>query len=294
MKTVQEILNLSASYLKQKGIPHARRQAEELLSDVLGISRLQIYMDFDRPLSEGEVSQCRDKLARKAKREPMQYIRGEVEFYNCAIKVTRDVLIPRQETELLIDMIVKKLAKEDLSYKGLWDVCCGSGAIGIALKKQFPALNVVMSDISTAALAIAKENAERNQVNVTFLEGDLLKPFEGKLADFVVCNPPYVSEEEYHTLESEVKDYEPSIALIGGKTGLEYYYRLAQELKGKLNPQGNVWLEIGSKQADAVITIFKDAGWDHCVVERDWAGNDRFFILEHGGKLEQIWLDPLG
>jgi release factor glutamine methyltransferase len=278
MKTVQEVLSLSHNYLKGKGIHNARRQAEELLSDALNMTRLQIYMDFDRPLTEDEMDRCRDRLSRRSKGEPLQYIRGEVEFHGCSIKVTPAVLIPRQETELLVAMIVKALEGKDLSQKILWDVCCGSGYIGIALKKYFPDLQVFLSDISPEALAIARENAERNGVAVTCLEGDLLKPFGDQKADFVVCNPPYVTEGEYPRLDKEVRDYEPRLALVAGPTGVEFYQRLAHDLKGRLAVDGKLWLEIGTGQGNTIKQIFENAGWENGQVEKDWGGHDRFFF----------------
>lgn len=135
MKTLLEILTLSTNYLQQQGFKNPRRQAEDLISEALGLQRLGIYLEFDRPLSESELEICRNYLARRSKGEPLQYIKGETEFYGCRICLNQNVLIPRQETEILVDLIAKRLEKEDLSRKTLWDVCCGSGCIGIALKK---------------------------------------------------------------------------------------------------------------------------------------------------------------
>lgn len=132
MRTLLDILTLSTNYLQQHGIQNPRRQAEELMSDVLGISRLNLYLEFERPLSESELEVCRERLSRRAKGEPLQYIKGEMDFYGCRIFLNRDVLIPRQETEILVDLIAKQLEKEELQNKCLWDVCCGSGCIGIA------------------------------------------------------------------------------------------------------------------------------------------------------------------
>ena len=157
MRTLLEILTLTTEYLQQQGIQNPRRQAEDLISDVLDMPRLKLYLEFDRPLSESELELCRQRLARRAKGEPLQYIKGEVEFYGCRIGLSRDVLIPRQETEILVDIIAKQLEKENLEGKSLWDVCCGSGCIGIALKKKFPQLKVILSDISQEALIMAKK-----------------------------------------------------------------------------------------------------------------------------------------
>jgi release factor glutamine methyltransferase len=286
MRTLLEILTLSTNYLQQRGIQNPRRQAEELISDALGMPRLKIYLEFDRPLSDLELDTCRQRLARRAKGEPLQYIAGEMDFYGCKITVTPKVLIPRQETEILVDRIAKQLEKEELEGKCLWDICCGSGCMGIALKKKFPQLQVTLADISKEALDIAKKNAEINQVEVEILQGDLLQPFIGRRVNFLVCNPPYIAEHEFNGLDVEVRDFEPRQALISGPTGLEFYDRLASGLRDFLIPSSKVWLEIGSGQGLSIYEIFQKKGWSHGKVEKDWAGHDRFFFLENESFLE--------
>lgn len=281
MKSLIDVLKLSTSYLQQRNMQQPRRLAEEVIADALGIKRLELYMQFDRPMIESELELCRLRLARCAKGEPIQYIRGDVEFLNCSIKVTPAVLIPRQETEILVDKIIQELSQCDLSNKILWDICCGSGCIGISLKKKFPELQIVSSDLSADALAIARENAKSNAVDVTFLEGDLLNPFDGKQANFVVCNPPYIATHELEKLDSGVRDHEPKMALISGTTGLEFYERLAQGLPSHLLPHSKVWFEMGKGQGNAIKEIFNGAFWKSCRVEKDWAGHDRFFFLEN-------------
>ena len=281
MKTLLEILTLSTDYLQQRGIQNPRRQAEELISDALGMQRLKLYLEFDRPVSEPELELCRLRLARRAKGEPLQYIKGDMEFYGCSLFLNKDVLIPRQETEILVDMIANQLEKEELQGKCLWDICCGSGCIGIALKKKFPQLKVVLSDISKEALQVARKNAETNQVEVEFLQGDLLKPFAGCKTNYLVCNPPYIAEHEFPGLEVEVRSFEPREALVSGPTGLEIYARLAVELKEFLTSQAKAWFEIGSTQGPDIYEMFHKAGWGICRVEKDWAGHDRFFFLEN-------------
>lgn len=279
MKSILEVLNLSAEYLKKKGIKNPRRQAEEVLSDALGIKRLQLYLQFDRPLDDHELEISRHKIMRRGQGEPAQYIHGEVEFYNCRIKVTPDVLIPRPETELLVDMIVKDLVAKDLSEKVLWDLCCGSGCIGIALKKRLPQLNVVLSDVSSDAIKIARENATYNNVEVHFLEGDLLAPFNDKKANFAVCNPPYISQDEYEKLDCEVKNFEPIKALVAGPTGLEFYERLAKEIKEYLQPGAKMWMEIGYLQGNSLLHLFSQPPFKNCRIEKDLSGHDRFLSI---------------
>lgn len=280
MKTLLEVTQLAAEFLQKKGINNPRRQAEEIIGDALDLKRLELYLQFDRPLSDAELDMCRSRLARRVRGEPAQYIRGTVDFLNCKIKVSPAVLIPRQETEILVDKIIKQLSQHNLEGKTLWDVCCGSGCIGIALKKQFPNLNVVLSDVSAEALAIARENAKLNEVEVSFFQGDLLETIKEKRTHYFVCNPPYVSENEFAELDIEVRDFEPRLALIAGPTGLEFYQRLAAGLPSVLEPHGMAWLEIGRGQGAAVKQLFSHACWKLSNFEKDWGGHDRFFFLE--------------
>jgi len=277
MKTLGEVLTLSADFLKNKGIPRARREAEELLAEVLKIARIELYMQFDRPLDEKELEAYRQFIKRKARGEPWQYIVGEVRFLDCAIKVDASVLIPRQETEILAHRILKQLSEEPLA---VWDVCCGSGYIGLGLKKARPQWSVSGSDLSEKALETARQNAAANGLEIEFLHGDLLAPFEGRKADVVVCNPPYISEKEYAGLDREVRDFEPKIALVGGATGLEFYERLAAELPPYLNPHAKIFFEIGTGMGESLKKIFSSPRWKNVQAAQDWSGHDRFFSLE--------------
>lgn len=280
MKTIRDILNLSTQYLQQRKIAHAKRQAEDILCDVLGASRIHLYADFDRPLTEAELEKCRQYLSRRGTGEPLAYIHGSVEFYNCLIEVNQDVLIPRQETEILVDLISKELSGWTRSDKAVLDLCCGSGCIAIGLKKKFPDLLVEASDISEKALSLAKKNAERNQVEVLFHQGDLFQALEGRRFHGIVCNPPYVSESEYAALEPEVGLYEPQLALLALEEGLTFYRRLAAELPHHLHPSGKVWLEIGSEQGEMVLQLFQNDIWKSRELKKDWAGHSRFIFLE--------------
>jgi release factor glutamine methyltransferase len=280
VKTLGEVLKLSIQYLESKKVARARRSVEEIIAHLLQINRVDLYMQFDRPLEEKELSLIREFLRRSAHGEPLQYIFGEVSFYHCRFEVSPDVLIPRQETEILMDKVSQELKSMDLKGKSAWDLCTGSGCLGIALKKTFPELEVALSDISPSALDIAKKNSERNRVSVSFYEGDFLAPFKGQKTDFILCNPPYVSEKEYLELEREVRDFEPERALVGGATGLEFYERLAGELAPFLFPRARIFLEIGAGQGEPVSSFFKEKIWKNKRIEKDWAGHDRFFFLE--------------
>ncbi len=274
MKSLLEILNLSSRYLEERGIPNSRREAEEVVSFALNCKRLDLYLHFDQPLSEEELRRCRTYLERRGKREPIQYINGEVEFFDCRFKVDPTVLIPRPETELLVDKIVRSVDGE----KTLWDIGCGSGCIGIAIKKRLPHLEVVLSDVVDPVRA--RENAALNGVDVEFVVGDLFAPFKGRTCDILVSNPPYISEQEFTTLEPEVADHEPIRALVSGKSGLEFYERFALEMVDYLKCGGRAYFEIGHQQGAALMKIFSDPPWTSPKVEPDWASCDRFFSLE--------------
>lgn len=263
MKTIGEIIKLSGEYLK---IERGKRIAEELIAHVLKMKRMDLYLQHDKPVVEEELIKIREMLKRCAKNEPPEYVMGSVDFFGCVIQVDSRVLIPRQETEILVEKI-SKVAKEGT----LWDICTGSGCIGIALKKRNPALNVVLSDISSDALDVARKNAEINQVDVEIVHGDLLEPFKGKRADWIVSNPPYVNLEEYESLDPSVKNFEPKLALVGG---LDYYKRL-QCLSEYLNPKGRAFFEIGANQGEDLKKLFPTAE-----MGKDWAGHPRFLMFQ--------------
>jgi release factor glutamine methyltransferase len=275
MKTVGEILDTSIKFLGQRGIDRPRKVIEELLSSTLCLPRLEIYMQFDRPLQPQELDQMRNYLKLAAKGEPWQYIVGEMEFLGCHLKVGPGVLIPRQETEILADKIVKELPEGPCA---IWDICTGSGCLGLAVKKKRPDCTVILSDLSETAVEIARGNAKRCEVEVEVRQGDLLGPFCGAKADVVICNPPYISERDYLELESGVRDWEPKMALVGGVTGFEFYERLARELPAYLNEGARIYFEIGTGMGEEIKKIFVSSGWNSVGIMQDWASHDRFAL----------------
>ena len=274
MRNVRELVRLSTEYLQKKGVESSRRVAEELLAALLKLKRLELYFDYDAPIEEKEIEKYREWIKRRGEREPLEYIIGHLEFFDCTIAVHPGVLIPRQETEILATLALKGISD---GARILWDLCTGSGCLGLSLKKKRPDLEVCLSDLSEKAVACAKSNAAANKLDVTIVHGDLLEPFSGKKADVVLCNPPYVTEEEYESLEDEVRLYEPKEALVGG---VSYYMRLAKELPAYLNPNAKVFFEIGANQAETLHQIFDQKCWKQKRCEKDWAGHDRFFFLE--------------
>jgi release factor glutamine methyltransferase len=280
MKLLGEVLNLSTTYLKEKKIPSPRLVAETLLSGILGIKRMDLYLRFECPLQEEELLVFRGAIKKASLGEPVEYIVSNLEFYGLKLFVTPSVLIPRQETEILVDLVSNSFKQQDLKGKNLLDLCSGSGCIGLSLKKKFPELSVSLSDVSLEALTLSKKSADAEGLNVEFIQGDLLSSFQGRKADFVICNPPYISELEYEGLSVSVKGYEPKLALVGGVTGLEFYERLARDLPGCLKRGGKVFFEIGYQQGEGVSKIFSDSCWVKKEIKVDWSGKDRFFFLE--------------
>lgn len=275
MRSVEELLALSTKYLSDRGVERARREAEEILSGALRLKRLDLYLQFDRPLEPVEVGRCREALRRRGEREPSQYIFGQVDFFGCDIAVGPGVLIPRPETEQLVDRVAPHV-----SSGRLLDLCCGSGCIGIALAKRHPELKVTLADISPVAIERAQANAERNGVEVALACGDLVGPIKGEKFDWVVCNPPYIAAWEFDGLQAEVRNWEPREALISGPTGLEIYERLAHDLPEILVEGGRLWLEIGKSQGEGVTKIFSNRPWSSGEVATDWSGQNRFFSVE--------------
>lgn len=274
MKTLGNILQLSSDYLKKHHVPKPRVTAEYLLAHFLKLKRIELYMHFEKPLEEKELKPFRQALKRKIAGEPLEYILEEIEFFHCQIRLTQDVLIPRQETEILLDRAIKSL---DGSEKKALDLCTGSGCLAIGLKKAHPEIEVVGLDLSEKALQVALSNAKLNAVSVEWIQGDLIDPLKGKKFDLVLCNPPYVSKQQYQRLEKEVRGFEPELALTPGKSGYEIFDRLANTLPYVLNPGAKVFFEIGANQKEGVLSRFSASYWSQAVVEKDWAGLDRFF-----------------
>jgi len=210
---------------------------------------------------------------------PIQHILGYEWFYDLKLKVTHDTLIPRPETEEIVDKFLQQ-TKQDDSLKVL-DIGTGTGAIAIVAKKQRPNDDVTGTDLSPKALAVAKENAEANGVAVRFLEGDLTAPVKDEKFDVILSNPPYIGEHEKNVMDQSVLDYEPPMALFAENDGLFIYQRLAKELPRLLNPNGKIYLEIGYQQGEAVKELFQKAFPEALVqIEKDLSGLDRLISVQ--------------
>jgi len=276
---MSQILLSSEEYLKKRGIGRPRREAEDLIAHFLGMRRIDLYLNFDRPFQEEEMAPLRELIVRRGAKEPFAYIVGEVAFAGVQIGVNRAVLIPRPETEILVEQICTHLATQELEGKVLFDLCTGSGCIAIALKKRFPQLSVIASDLSGEALGVARKNCELNGVSVELLQGDLFAPFAEKECDYFVCNPPYIGAAEVELNDAELR-FEPRQALVAQEEGLAFYRRIAGGLKKHLRMGGCGWLELGKGQGESVKNLFEKEGWERLRIDLDWSGHDRFFFLE--------------
>lgn len=276
--SVCELLLFGEKSLKLAEVFSPRKTAEFLLGFIIGASRSDLYLLSDFVPREEDRNQFISYVERAGKGEPPEYIVGKISFYGCEFEVGPDVLIPRPETEVWLDAAAKEIVPGKPAI--VWDLCTGSGCIGISLKKKFPFLSVSLSDIEEKALAVAGRNAFRNGVSVELLSGDLFSPFLGKKAHYIFCNPPYITKEEYEFLDPSVKNYEPCSALIGGETGLEYYRRLSEGFSDFVYPGVKLFFEIGAGQGDSVKKLFSGHPHKKMEVFSDYAGHDRFFFLE--------------
>jgi release factor glutamine methyltransferase len=279
--TVLALIRWADERFKKEGIPTPRLDAEVLLAETLGLDRVGLYTHFDQPLQPDELARFKQLILRRLRREPVAYILGRKEFWSLPIRVSPDVLIPRPETEILVAEALKVLApvgKEDLR---LLEIGTGSGAISIALAREQPAARITASDISPKALSVAKENAEHNGVReqIRFLQGDLFQPVpKGETFDVVVSNPPYITQAEISSLLPEVRDYEPRVALNGGKDGLDFFRRALPSVSEYLRPGGWFLAEMGAGQDSRVLKIAeKNRDLDSFGFAKDLSGITRVF-----------------
>jgi len=267
--TVLKILQWTADYFSGKEIDSARLEAELLLAATLGLDRVGLYVNFERPLNNDELTAFRERVKRRAQREPVQYILGETEFWSLMFNVNPAVLVPRADTEVLVE---ESLARIEGSARVL-DVGTGSGAIAIALAHEKPEIQVTALDCSEPALEVARDNARRNGVaeRVTCLVGDLASLPPGPFA-MVVSNPPYIPSGDWQKLMPEVRDHEPRLALDGGDDGLEAYRQLVMQAGQVLIPGGWLLVEVGINQATDVSALFKAAGLIEIGQRNDYSG----------------------
>ena len=250
-----DILEETSRFFAARGLENARLQAELLLAAVLDIKRLDLYLQFERPLHTEEVDVYRDYVRQRVQRVPVQYILGATAFRELELTVTPAVLIPRPETEVLVDVALELLPTGGRAL----DLCCGSGAIALSLKRELAEVAVVATDISQVALAVARANGASCELEIEWLSGDLFAAVEGDF-DLVVSNPPYVKSGDLDRLEPEVRDHEPRLALDGGADGLDCYRRIAHQASDHIRPGGYLLLEVGDGQSAEVEKLLAEVG----------------------------------
>ncbi len=279
--TTLKLLTWTQGYFAQKGVDAPRLTAEVLLAHALGCDRVRLYLDFDKPLGEAELAAYRELVRRRAEREPTAYLVGAKEFYGRRFQVDARVLVPRPETELVLEAALAALPAEGRAL----DLCTGSGALGVSLALERPGAQVIATDLSAEALEVARDNAARlGAAGLTFLAGDLYDPVApGQPFDVIVSNPPYVPRGELDTLPPEVRR-EPRLALDGGEDGLAISRRIAAGAPSRLRPGGALVLEMHESHLDALPAICLECGFARAEARRDLAGLPRLVVAHVAGE----------
>lgn len=270
--TTLKVLDWTKEFLASRGVENARLEAEWLLCAVTGLDRVGLYLNFEKPLDAEELAAYRAMVARRGRREPLQHILGSQEFCGLEFEVTPAVLIPRHDTEALVNEALARMP----GAQSILDIGTGSGCIAVALAHRLPGVSVTAVDISEDALEVARRNAGRNGVAIEFLQGSLLEPVAGRHFDLIVSNPPYIPSSDILTLEPEVRDFDPRGALDGGADGLNVYRALVPDAAACLNSGGWLLLEVGAGQAADVARLFQTAGvFGEPIIACDGGGIER-------------------
>jgi len=278
--TVSRVLDWTVKHLKQNGSPSPRLDAEVLLAHARGCPRIKLYTDFDQPMTDAQRAIMRDLVKRRAQSEPVAYLIGEREFYSLTFQLTRDVLIPRPDTEVLVMELIERA--RNLPSPKILDLGTGSGCIAVTAAVNLPQAAVTVVDVSPAALEVARSNAMRHKVDsrMEFFEGDLFGPVsDGSRFDFIVSNPPYIPSGELAELQVDVRKHEPQLALDGGPDGLDIIRRIVADLPRFLTESGTFLVEIDPPQSAAVQTMLSETGhFEKISAVKDLAGEQRVVI----------------
>lgn len=267
--TRREAVQFAEKQLLQAGIAEARLDARYLFCHVTGLSQTQLMLDGEELLSEDMCRHYEELVEKRAEHIPLQHLTGEQEFMGMSFEVTPDVLVPRQDTECLVEEVLKYS-----EGKRVLDLCTGSGCIAVSIAKLGKPQVVHASDLSKAALAVAERNAGKLRAEIRFFEGDLYEAISEKY-DIIVSNPPYIATAELAGLMQEVRLHEPVMALDGAEDGLLFYRRIIEAAHDYLMPDGMLFFEIGCNQAGAVSTLLLQNGFESVQVRKDYAGLDR-------------------
>lgn len=272
---ILDLIQRTTEFFQKRGVDSPRLTIELMVAHVLKRKRLELYLDFERDVPDPSLGVLREMVKRRADGEPLQYVLGVANFCGLDFAVDKRVLIPRPETELLVDYVVKNGG----TAKTIADLGTGSGAIAVTLAKQLPAAKVVAVDASGDALEVARANAARHGVSVEFLHGDLFAPIPADMRfDWIVSNPPYIPSREIESLAREVRDHEPRAALDGGPDGLDVVRRIAAEAVARLAEGGRVAVELCAGQGTEAGRIFLDNGWRVEKMIADLQGHERVLV----------------
>ena len=277
---VIDILKWGENYFQSKGFESPKQEIEWLLCDLLNYKRIDLYFQFEQPISRSELDRLKGWIKRRINREPLQYITGTTEFYGHQIKVNPNVLIPRQETERLVDVALHCIG--NLNTPNILEVGTGSGCISIAIAGEKTEAKITAIDISVEALNVAKRNAVYNQMShIQFMEMNFLTSAPNGTYDLLVSNPPYIPEEEMDEIMVEVRNYEPKLALTDQRDGLSFYHRIASEAKSLIKPKGWIVLEVGlGSHPDKVKNIFQYAGFEQLEMIQDFNNDERVLKIQ--------------
>ncbi len=277
---VIDIIDWAESYFYKKNFTNPRLEIEWFLRSILNCSKLDIYLRFEEPLTQSQLMILKQWVKRRVKHEPLQYITGTCEFYGREFQISSKVLIPRQETERLVDIVIKKI--KNINNPTILDIGTGSGCIASTLALERSDTNLFGIDISSDAIDIAEKNKSIFSLkNVHFRNMDILSELPLKKFDIIVSNPPYISIKELSNLMPEVRDYEPQIALTDFNNGLMFYKRIAKISREILKPDSWIILEVGlNEHPDKVKSIFNDMDYNNLELIKDYNGDDRVFIAK--------------
>ena len=274
-----DIIKWGEGYFKTKDFDSPKQEIEWLLCDLLGLKRIDLYVKFENKINDANLNKLKSWINRRVKREPLQYITGETEFYGLKFKTTPQALIPRPETERLVEIALNNIGKN--SDIKLLEIGTGSGCIPIAISNEKPSLNILSLDISKNALELAEVNAELNNCkNIKFLEMDFLNETPKGEFDILLSNPPYIPVKEIEGIMPEVKNYEPRIALTDNEDGLVFYHSIAKKVKTLIKPKGIILLEVGlGGHPQKVFSLFKEAGFNQLELIKDFNNNERILKI---------------
>lgn len=276
--TVRDVVTWTTDDLRKRGIDSARVDAELIVAHALGIERLKVVLSPDRELTNEELETIKALVKRRRAFEPIAYLRGTRDFYGRSFRVDARVLVPRPDTETLIDVALDRLRGRDFGARVV-DLCTGSGCVAITLKLERPTIGVDATDLSADAIAVARDNAQRlgAVTNVRFAIGDLFAPLGDAKAtyDLVVANPPYIATSEVASLQPDIRDHEPKLALDGGGDGLDVVRRIVRAAPARLRSGGALAIEVGAGQSPSVVALFESAGLSDVRANKDYGGIER-------------------